>query len=769
MIHEHKIKMLAKSLLSLLAVTSSFAAAEDKIINWRIQKYDDIEATVGDKITFNWNFFHDVSIHPSGTCDKTEAIEVGTSSGASYTFTENDIGEVTFVCNKPGHCFAGQILKVIVSKSDESQEPVAPPMEITPIKDIPQTAIGNGNFETLVAALGATDLVTPLSEPNGPFTVFAPTDEAFASISGGLITCLLRSENKDTLADILKYHVIAGKVLSTDLSDGLTATTLNGDDVVVNLMDGVKINDSVVSAVDVKASNGVIHVLDSVLIPSDIDVDSFLTSCQQQQEEEGECKKVSTQEDFVFNDFISKPWYAHMQAPTRFNPPENNYCVTAQYEVRDRPSIPWGYTVDVANKGRVGSTDGEPTGAELCAWEKNSSDPAKLGVAPCEIPRRLSGDFWVIRYNEDEGYAIISGGQPTVPSGNTGLCKTGKGVDQTGLWYFSRSPTRNETLISYLDDIAQNEEGFDTSVLLPVDHVGCPEPNSEPITSDPDTPTELNIVSDVYRIQSIGWFRSFYDGNKNAEDVCKNIIVLGVGTGMRTDAYDDLSQQISTESDAITFIADPNPWFLTKNSETRFARLASYVMENLETLVPACKDTAQQRKLIIGGHSASGGAAWRAIPLLSDTSTPAAGYIGLDLFRLEPDSEKIDIPTLNWGLTTTSCGVTTSNAAKAGYQATNAEIGRVFYQVNNDIDGLGHCDYTDRGCYGPVCAPSSNAGVVRKKVAYSVNKFIQSLYDGDFDKMDYSLSEEEEGESVAIKLFMNEDSVSRRITRFLRR
>merc|ERR1712157_192352 len=95
---------------------------ENIIIDWRIQGYDDMEATVGDKVTFNWNFVHDVYIHPSGTCDNAEAIEVGTASGASYTFTEDDVGEITFVCNIPGHCFAGQILKVIVSKP--IQEPI---------------------------------------------------------------------------------------------------------------------------------------------------------------------------------------------------------------------------------------------------------------------------------------------------------------------------------------------------------------------------------------------------------------------------------------------------------------------------------------------------------------------------------------------------------------------------------------------------------------------------------------------------------------------
>merc|ERR1712003_574605 len=128
------------------------------------------------------------------------------------------------------------------------------------LPDIPQTAIANGSFETLVAALSAADLVGALSEPQGPFTVFAPTDDAFAALPDGLVECLVKEENKAVLSDILLYHVVSVKVLSTDLSDGMVATTLNGDDVTVDLSNGVKIDESTVIIPDVEASNGVIHV-----------------------------------------------------------------------------------------------------------------------------------------------------------------------------------------------------------------------------------------------------------------------------------------------------------------------------------------------------------------------------------------------------------------------------------------------------------------------------------------------------------------------------
>merc|ERR1712127_145657 len=128
---------------------------------------------------------------------------------------------------------------------------------------IVDVAIGNGSFGTLVAAVIAADLVDTLSG-DGPFTVFAPTDDAFADLPEGTVEGLL--EDIPALASILTYHVVAGKVESGDLTNG-PVTTVNGADVEINLDDGVKVNDSNVIIADVKACNGVIHVIDAVLIP----------------------------------------------------------------------------------------------------------------------------------------------------------------------------------------------------------------------------------------------------------------------------------------------------------------------------------------------------------------------------------------------------------------------------------------------------------------------------------------------------------------------
>jgi uncharacterized surface protein with fasciclin (FAS1) repeats len=132
--------------------------------------------------------------------------------------------------------------------------------------DIVDTAADAGSFSTLLAAAEAAGLVDTL-KGEGPFTVFAPTDDAFAALPEGTVESLLQPENKDQLVAILTYHVVPGKVMSGDLSDGMTATTVQGGDITVDLSDGVKINEATVVSADVEASNGVIHVIDSVILP----------------------------------------------------------------------------------------------------------------------------------------------------------------------------------------------------------------------------------------------------------------------------------------------------------------------------------------------------------------------------------------------------------------------------------------------------------------------------------------------------------------------
>ena len=134
-------------------------------------------------------------------------------------------------------------------------------------KDIVDTAVAAGQFKTLAAALDAAGLVATLKGP-GPFTVFAPTDDAFAKLPAGTVENLLKPEKKDQLIAILTYHVVPGKVMAADVVKLKEAKTVNGKMLKVTVMDGaVTINDAKVTSTDIVASNGVIHVIDTVLLP----------------------------------------------------------------------------------------------------------------------------------------------------------------------------------------------------------------------------------------------------------------------------------------------------------------------------------------------------------------------------------------------------------------------------------------------------------------------------------------------------------------------
>ena len=134
-------------------------------------------------------------------------------------------------------------------------------------KDIVDTAVGAGKFNTLAAALKAAGLVETL-KGEGPFTVFAPTDEAFAKLPAGTVEDLLKPENKEKLTAVLTYHVVAGKAMAKDVAGMGSAKTVNGKELKLKAYDGkVKVDSATVTTADIAASNGVIHVIDAVLLP----------------------------------------------------------------------------------------------------------------------------------------------------------------------------------------------------------------------------------------------------------------------------------------------------------------------------------------------------------------------------------------------------------------------------------------------------------------------------------------------------------------------
>lgn len=182
----------------------------------------------------------------------------------------------------------GFVIEVDEESEDEEEEPVviiAPEVpELSEddndgLLDIPATAIEAGNLDTLVTALYEANLVGALSDPDKIFTVFAPSDDAFNALPDGLLGCLLN--DIPTLSNILLYHVANGKVLSTQLTDGMEIETLlNGTTVVVDLSrGGVSISGSTVTTPDVLATNGVVHIINEVLVPPGVDIGAYLATC----------------------------------------------------------------------------------------------------------------------------------------------------------------------------------------------------------------------------------------------------------------------------------------------------------------------------------------------------------------------------------------------------------------------------------------------------------------------------------------------------------
>lgn len=160
---------------------------------------------------------------------------------------------------------------IACEQKTETVEVVEPVVEEVAVVEAPKTvvdvAVGSPDHTTLVAAVTAAGLVETLSG-TGPFTIFAPTNAAFAALPAGTVDGLLKPESKEALTGILTYHVVAGNVLAADLTDGQIVKTLNGKDLKVAIKDGkVTINGANVTAADLKGSNGVIHVVDAVLLP----------------------------------------------------------------------------------------------------------------------------------------------------------------------------------------------------------------------------------------------------------------------------------------------------------------------------------------------------------------------------------------------------------------------------------------------------------------------------------------------------------------------
>jgi len=189
-----------------------------------------------------------------------------------------------------------------------------------------------------------------------------------------------------------------------------------------------------------------------------------------------ECPAVHTQDNFDLDSYIAGKWFIHQQQVTKYLPKEQNFCVYAEYTKMDKSLF--GFTVQVHNYAQ--EADGTPhdSGKNICAAPDSSKDPAKLNVGPCFLPPVAgvtTGPYWILAYNAEEGYALVSGGQPNIKTADG--CTCGSGVNGSGLWIFSRKQQRDEALISKVRGIAK-AQGFDLSILNDVDQTNCGSTNS---------------------------------------------------------------------------------------------------------------------------------------------------------------------------------------------------------------------------------------------------------------------------------------------------
>jgi apolipoprotein D and lipocalin family protein len=200
----------------------------------------------------------------------------------------------------------------------------------------------------------------------------------------------------------------------------------------------------------------------------------WLFGCDDEDDtEEDECEEVIPAEPFDVESYISERWYVQYQQEIQYLPKEQNFCVYAEYTARRRSW--WSrYELDVRNYSQ--KEDGTPVNSgdaffsKLCAYTPNKSSPSKLAVAPCWLPTFTAGPYWVVDYNEQEGWAIISGGQPTIKTDNG--CVTGDGTNDSGFWFFTREINPANEIIEQMEAIAE-DKGFDISVLNKVDHSNC--------------------------------------------------------------------------------------------------------------------------------------------------------------------------------------------------------------------------------------------------------------------------------------------------------
>jgi len=184
------------------------------------------------------------------------------------------------------------------------------------------------------------------------------------------------------------------------------------------------------------------------------------------------CKTVVTQSNFSTSAYLGK-WYIQQQMEVSYLPASRNYCVSADYSTHEKNLFGWDLAVhnrDQDVNGVVHDSTKDTKGFGLCAKVVDSSD-GKLEVAPCFLPPLLSGAYWIVRHDVQQGWALVVGGQPSIPT-HDGLCKTGDGINNSGLWILTRQPNPDTAVIRTARALAE-ENGIDPGVLNQVNQTNC--------------------------------------------------------------------------------------------------------------------------------------------------------------------------------------------------------------------------------------------------------------------------------------------------------
>lgn len=222
---------------------------------------------------------------------------------------------------------------------------------------------------------------------------------------------------------------------------------------------------------------------------------------------------IDTVEDFDLERFVSARWYVHEQTVTENTPLENFYCSYAEYALKSEPSVPFGYTVDVTNYAQ--DSAGNEFGGPLCAalddrGSGGSTDASKLVVAPCFVPQAAAGPYWVIFYDEVDGIAVVSGGNPDVV-GADGACKTEDRMGDSGLWIFLRSADRDDGKIEGAKAFLASLN-YDLTILNTVDQTNCIHDTIPPEEGDQceDGAEELHFFWSTFTCDSLPWYGCWF-------------------------------------------------------------------------------------------------------------------------------------------------------------------------------------------------------------------------------------------------------------------